>query len=106
MFELDEQLENSKIQIYDGNSGELIIDDGAGRLFMVDCRNWALTGAAYNVVGYCQELNWIISYPNLEDNTVGYCRCYTVSELVEKGKAFVGEQTMSETDKAKYGLSS
>ena len=106
MFELDEQLENSKIQIYDGNSGELIIDDGAGRLFMVDSKNWALTGAAYNVVGYCQELNWIISYPNLEDNKVGYCRCYTVSELVEKGKAFVGEQTMSETNKAKYGLSS
>ena len=108
MIELDVQLVHSKIQIYDGENGELIIDDGVGSVFMVDYENWALIGAANEAIvssKYCPALKRII-FTGMADNRVGYCRCYSVSNLVEKGKAFVGEQTMSEADKAKYGLSS
>ena len=101
MIELNADFSYSSMEIYEDSRGNLIIDNDVGTVLMVDYRNWVLTGAAYNA-RYCPALKWIISCS--DGIPVGYFRYYSVSELVEKGKAFVGEQKMSETDKAKFGL--
>ena len=88
----------------DAIQGELIVDNGMGSVMMVDYESWALTGAAYDAVGYCPALKRIIFKVDNSGNEIGYCRYYTVDDLVEKGKAFVGDQTMSEADMATYGL--
>ena len=101
VIELNEGFSLSRMEIYEDNSGNLIFDNDAWTVLMVDYRNWVLTGVAYNA-RYCPALKWIISCS--DGIPVGYFRYYSVSELVEKGKAFVGEQKMSDTDKAKFGL--
>ena len=55
-------------------------------------------------MGYCPSLKRIISSTGTTENKYGYCRYYSVQDLVEKGKAFVGEQTMSADELATYGL--
>ena len=95
---------HTNVKIYDGTKGELIVDNGMGSVMMVDYESWALTGAAYDAVGYCPALKRIIFKVDNSGDEIGYCRYYTVDDLVEKGKAFVGEQTMSEADMATYGL--
>lgn len=104
VIDLGVSLYHSDLQISDGTGGDLIIDNGAGSVFMVNYDSWALTGAIRGTVGYCPELRRIISSTESTDNKYGYCRYYSVEDLVEKGKAFVGEQTMSEADLAAYGL--
>ena len=103
VIELNKDVSYSSMEIYEDNSGNLIINSDDGKVLMVDYRNWVLTGVANNA-RYCPALKWIISFPEWRRNPIGYFRYYSVSELVEKGKAFVGEQTMSDMDKAKYGL--
>ena len=103
MTELGGKLYHEGLQIYDGTDGDLIFDSGAGSVIMVNCENWAQTGAISDIIGYCPDLKWIISSIDYADK-YGYCRYYSVDDLVEKGKAFVGEQTMSEADLATYGL--
>jgi hypothetical protein len=103
MTELGGKLYHEDLQIYDGTDGDLIFDSGAGSVIMVNYENWAQTGAISDIIGYCPDLKWIISSIDYADK-YGYCRYYSVDDLVEKGKAFVGEQTMSEADLATYGL--
>lgn len=103
MTELGGKLYHEDLQIYDGTDGDLIFDSGAGSVIMVNYENWAQTGAISDIIGYCPDLKWIISSIDYADK-YGYCRYYSVDDLVEKGKAFVGEQTMSEADMATYGL--
>ena len=101
---IGKQLYHTGIQIYDGTGGDLIIDSGSGYIYMINYEHWALTGAINEAVGYCPALKRIIGSTGSTDNKYGYCRYYSVEDLVEKGKAFVGEQTMSEADMATYGL--
>ena len=102
MTELGGKLYHEDLQIYDGTDGDLIFDIGTS-VIMVNYENWAQTGAISDIIGYCPDLKWIISSIDYADK-YGYCRYYSVDDLVEKGKAFVGEQTMSEADMATYGL--
>ena len=104
VIELEKALYHSSLQVYDGGSGDLILDSGSGTVFMVDYGQWALTGAAFDAVGYCPTMRRIIGSTEIAENRYGYCPYYSVDDLVEKGKAFVGEQTMSEADLATYGL--
>jgi hypothetical protein len=104
VIELEKALYHSSLQVYDGGSGDLILDSGSGTVFMVDYGQWALTGAAFDAVGYCPAMRRIIGSTEIAENRYGYCPYYSVDDLVEKGKAFVGEQTMSEADLATYGL--
>ena len=104
VVEIGKQLYHTGIQIYDGTGGDLIIDSGSGYIYMINYEHWALTGAINEAVGYCPALKRIIGSTGSTDNKYGYCRYYSVDDLVEKGKAFVGEQTMSEADMATYGL--
>ena len=104
VVDLNKQLYHASLHIYDSGSGDLIIDTGANSVFMVDYEAWALTGAVYETVGYCPALKRIISSTGTTENKYGYCRYYSVQDLVEKGKAFVGEQTMSADELATYGL--
>ena len=104
VVEIGRLLYHTGIQIYDGTGGDLIIDSGSGYLYMINYEHWALTGAVSEAVGYCPALKRIIGNTGSSDNKYGYCRYYSVEDLVEKGKAFVGEQTMSEADLATYGL--
>ena len=104
VVEIGRLLYHTGIQIYDGTGGDLVIDSGSGYLYMINYEHWALTGAVSEAVGYCPALKRIIGNTGSSDNKYGYCRYYSVEDLVEKGKAFVGEQTMSEADLATYGL--
>ena len=104
VIDIGKHLYHASLQIYDGTGGDLIIDNSARSVFMVNYESWALTGAVDEAVGYCPDLKRIIGSNGASDNKFGYCRYYSVDDLVEKGKAFVGEQTMSETDLATYGL--
>ena len=104
VVEIGRLLYHTGIQIYDGTGGDLIIDSGSGYLYMINYEHWALTGAVSEAVGYCPALKRIIGSTGSSDNKYGYCRYYSVDDLVEKGKSFVGEQAMSEADMATYGL--
>ena len=104
VIDIGKQVYHTSIKIFDGTGGDLIVDSGSGYLFMINYEHWALTGAVHEAVGYCPALKRIIGRTGSSDNKYGYCRYYSVDDLVEKGKAFVGEQTMSEADMATYGL--
>ena len=104
VIELGKQLSHTSLKISEGVGGDLIIDNGSGSVYMVNYENWALTGAVSEAVGYCPALRLIVGATGGSDNQYGYCRYYSVEDLVEKGKAFVGEQIMSEADLEKYGL--
>ena len=103
VIDLGSKLDHKSVRIYDGGSGDLVID-GRGTVYMVNYENWALTGVARETIAYCPALKWIISSTDGTGKVLGYCRYYSVSDLVEKGKAFAGEQTMSEANMAKYGV--
>ena len=90
VIDLGKGLRHELLHIFDDENGGLIIDNGSGSVFMVDYEAWALTGAAYETVGYCPALRRIISSIGTMEDQYGYCPYYSVEDLVEKGKEFVG----------------
>ena len=82
----------------------LVVATDNSRLYAYDARS----GAKKGVVEIGKQLyhTGIQIYDGTGGDLIiyGYCRYYSVDDLVEKGKAFVGEQTMSEADMATYGI--
>ena len=91
------------------NDGNMVINSGAGDLLMVDLDSWTATARADNVLFYTADTRQIISQGNVNksgdnETTLGACPYYSPQELIEKGRKFVGDHTLSEIEKAAYGL--
>ena len=59
---------------------------------MINYEHWALTGAINEAVGYCPALKRIIGSTGSTDNKYGYCRYYSVDDLVEKRPSWANRQ--------------
>jgi len=102
---------NSKGIFDDG--GSLIIESGSVMrksascdVLMVDLENWAVSGEAHDVLGYCEGTRQIVSVADegSENAALGACPYYSAGDLIEKGRRFVGEHELTEEEKARYGL--
>ncbi len=98
------QFANGNWRLYDSDDGRLVIDGGTGTILMIDYENWALTGGAYDAIFYLHDMKRILCSQTDDGEKLGYFPFYTVEDLVKKGQKFVGEHTMTEADKAVYGL--
>lgn len=89
----------------DAGSGNLIIDCGSGELLMLDPDNWAVTGEAAGTLGYCEETGQIISAAaGTLEPILGACPCYSPQQLIEKGRRYAGNHSLTDEQRARYGL--
>ena len=96
---------------YDDNVS-IFFDDSTMHLLVdtymnaIDLADLTLISSVENCYGYAQDVPayLVIYYANDASLQMISFPEYTVEELIEKGKAFIGENEMSTEMKAEYGL--
>ena len=90
----------------DVGNDTLVIDTNNGSLLVIDLPGWTLTGDANSILLFCGETKQVIDIAdrNTDHPTLGACPFYTPQDLIDKGNRFVGDHTLTEAEKTKYGL--
>ena len=91
---------------YDNKNSLLYIQDNSLLLSIIETRKWLELTCIYPCIGYNKESDTFITSSKNDElkDSLAYFKRYTLEELIQRGKEQVGDISMSEENKAKYGI--